>query len=461
MRSVRSDSPSSRALAYVRGERGFWRWVAALAAVYLVAQALFLLFAVLAAAVPNSAVVRQLDAGAAMGTWGVADYPRDGIGVPTGRFAFAGVTDSFTECIALTTGVPEPNGPIDPLEAALQGRHLGTCSVAVPGVRAIAQGEQPDETFTYNRYWNGHAVILRPLVAIGGVGLARAAVGLVFIGGIVAASIALSRRIGPWVAASLLGPLLASTNLITQPVNGLSHALSFGVMMFGVAWGVRIAREPLPAVIVGAALAGAALNFFDFLLNPPVAWALFAFAVAAARWKHRGGSAREVWLTAGAAALGWIVGYGATWMARWIITLIAFGETAWEEILGVIGNRLQGQYEDLVIPAPGQPTLRNSLYWLTTIPAARWVALASFVIILVLLLVMIVKRRWGSLAVVVALASPALLVVLWLELLSNHSQIHMFFVYRAIPAAVGVVLAAAVTVALADRGRRRAAEVTT
>ncbi len=443
----------------VRGERGFWRWLAALAVVYLVVQVLFLLLTVLAAAVPNVVVVRQLDAGAAMGTWGIADYPRDGIGVPTERFPFAGVTDSYTECIALTTGVPESNPSQGPVEAALMGRQLGQCSMAVPGIRAIAQGDQADEIFMYNRYWNGHAVILRPLVAMGGVGLARAAVGLVFIGGIIAASFAVSRRIGPWVAAALLGPLLASTNLVTQPLNGLSHALSFGVMMFGVAWGVRIAREPLPAIIVGAALAGAALNFFDFLLNPAVAWALFAFAVAAARWKHRTGGAREAWLTVGAAAFGWIVGYGATWMARWIITLIAFGETAWEEILGVIGNRLQGQYEDLVIPGPGQPTLRNSLYWLTTIPAARWVALASVAIILGLLVFMCVKRRWASLAVVVALASPALLVVVWLELLSNHSQIHMFFVYRAIPAAVGVALAAHVTVAIADRTCRRAAEV--
>ena len=41
------------------------------------------------------------------------------------------------------------------------------------------------------------------------------------------------------------------------------------------------------------------------------------------------------------------------------------------------------------------------------------------------------------------LAWPVLIPILWFELLSNHSQIHAFFVSRSMAAAIGVVLAAA------------------
>ena len=36
----------------------------------------------------------------------------------------------------------------------------------------------------------------------------------------------------------------------------------------------------------------------------------------------------------------------------------------------------------------------------------------------------------------------------WYEVLSNHSQVHAFFTYRSVPAAVGVVVAASVLAAV-------------
>jgi hypothetical protein len=436
----------SRVYGALNGSRGVWQWIAAVGVVYLVMQTLFFATTVAAAAIPNAAVVQHLQAGAEQRLWGTADYALDGVGHPTSSFTFAGVTDAFTECIALTTGVPaDADGQTDPMESALRGRHLGTCSLAVPAIAALSAGGEPAETFEYNRYWNGSAVLIRPLVAVGDVGMARLGVGLVFLGGLVTAVIALVRRVGGWAAAALMVPVLASTNLVTQPVNGMSHALSFGVMCFGVALAVRLGREPLPLLIVGAAVAGGVFNFIDFLLNPPLAWSLFAFAAVASRWRHRPGiTVGGAWLTVGAATVGWLAGYALTWITRWLLAVIAFGDSAWNEIFGVIGNRLQGQYQDLVVPGLGQPTLRNAAFWLSTIPTARWIAVACLVVSLACIAWLVVRRRWRVLGVLVAVASPALIVVLWLELLSNHSQIHMFFVYRSIPAAVGIVTAACV-----------------
>lgn len=438
----------TRVYGALRGGRGVWPWITAVAILYLAMQSVFFASTVAAVAIPNTRVVQQLDTGAEQRLWGTADYALDGVGHATETFSFAGVTDAFTECIALTIGVPDnPDAQSNAVESALRGRHLGTCSLAVPAIAALAAGDHPAETFEYNRYWNGSVVVIRPLLAIGGVGMARLGVGLVFLGGLVTAVIALVRRVGGWAAAALMVPVLGTTNLVTQPLNSMSHALSFGVMCFGIAVAVRLARETLPLLVAGAAVAGAVFNFVDYLLNPPMAWALFTFAAVAARWRARQDlPLRNLWLTVAAGAAGWLGGYALTWVTRWGITVIAFGESAWEEILGVISNRMQGQYQDLVVPGIGQPILRNTGFWLTTIPTARWVAAICLAVSLACVVWLVAKRRWRALTVAVALTSPALLVVLWLELLSNHSQIHMFFVYRSIPVAVGIVTAACVAV---------------
>lgn len=439
-------------LATMRGERGPLRWIIVLVLVFLGTQAIFLAATTAAAAIPNQAIVSQLMTGAEQRLWDTTDYPLDGIGHATERFGFAGVSDAFTQCIALTMGLggDDTSGP---LMNALNGPHLGTCSKAVPAVERLAAGEAPEESFMYNRYWNGFTVLTRPLLAWGGVGAVRLAVGLIFVSGIAAASIALARRTGPWTTIALLTPVLVSTNLMTQVASGFSHALSFGVAAWGVALAVRLSREPLPLVIIGGALVGAVFNFVDFLLNPPLAWALFVFAVVCSRWRSLGSPTSSLWKTSAAASLAWIAGYGATWVTRWVLAVIAFGDSAWAEIMGVVGNRLQGQYEDLVVPGFAQPFVRNVLFWYGTVPTARLVLWVAAAVTLVCIVVLLARRDARRLGIALALASPALLIVLWLELLNNHSQIHMFFVYRSIPALVGVVLAGSVAAATEPRSR--------
>lgn len=434
------------AASVLRGERGAVMWILALLVTYLSLQVLFLASTTAAASIPNSLVVDRLATSADQRLWDATDYPLDGVGHPTASFPFAGISDAFTECIALTMGVEAQNRG-SALHEAIAGPHLGTCSLAVPSVESLAGGGSPTQSFEYNRYWNGFTVITRPALAVGGVGAVRLAVGLIFASGIVAAATALQRRLGIGGAIALLLPVLASTNILTQPAHGFSHALSFGVAAWGVAVGVWVALKPLPMVLIVGACVGAVFNFVDFLLNPPLAWAFFAFAVAATRWRRRPDRLLAVAAAAGVAAAGWLGGYAVTWMTKWAIAVAVFGQSAWAEILGVITNRIQGQYDGLVVPGIGQPTVRNFLFWYQTIPTARVIFWCGVVIVLIGAVAVLVRQRVAAIAGALVLASPILLIVGWLELLSNHSQIHVFFVYRSVPAAIGIVVAAIVVVA--------------
>ena len=138
-------------------------------------------------------------------------------------------------------------------------------------------------------------------------------------------------------------------------------------------------------------------------------------------------------------------------MTRWVLAVATFGDSAWQEILGVIGNRLQGQVDGLVLPGPLEATRRNTQFWLETIPTAPAVAVAALVTLIACLVWMLVRREWVRLGAFAAMAAAALLVPMWFELLNNHSQIHLFFVYRAVPTAVGVAAAAALVAVFTRR----------
>lgn len=444
--ATRSMSLTAWFADVMRGRRGFWAWIGGFLALYLALQAVFFGLTVAAAAVPSTAVLSSLATAAAEGRWNAVDFPSDGIGHVTPRHAFAGVSDSYTECIAMTAGVSaDVDDQLDPVTRSLSWPHLGTCSNAYPAIQSLIAGENADQGYYYNRYWIGSAVISRPLLVLGGLGAVRVAAAAIFLVGLITASVAFARRTSWWIPTLLFVPLLLSTNIVTQTLDSYPHVLAMGVGLLGAALGVRLGREPAPAIVAFALIAGGTFNFVDFLLNPPVAWSLFVAGVivgrlARDRWSV---SLRSVGAALGAGTVGWMLGYLLTWATRWLLAVVAFGQSALDEIVGSIFIRLSGENGALVIPGITMPTRRNVSFWIDTIPTAPMVATIFGAATVVALVILLLSRRWQALLLVVAVAAPALLVPIWYETLSNHSQIHMWFTYRAVPVALGIVAAAA------------------
>lgn len=426
------------------GDAGFWRWLLAMVALFLVLQIAFFTATLAAGSVPNSRVTGALAVDAERGIWDVADFPRDGVGHTTPAVSFAGVSDSYTECIALTLGISaDPAQDDGPLYRALASPHLGTCSTAFPSILALERGEQGVQGYTYNRYWNGSTVITRPLLAVAGVGGVRLVCAVLLVASLIFAFFMFARRSSVWIGATLLLPVLASTNILTQTLDSYPHVLAFSVSMLGLGMGLVVGRKSYGTIVAVALIAGSTLNFVDFLLNPPLAWSAFVFGVAAARAATGTRTLGATALGGITAAMGWVVGYGATWLARWVLAVAVFGDSALREILAVISLRLQGQYEDLVAPGIGQASVRNLRMWWTTIPSSGIVLTAMILVIVVALSVLVVRRDGKGVALVAILSCPALIVPFWYEMLSNHSQIHAWFTYRSVPVALGIIAAAA------------------
>jgi hypothetical protein len=178
-----------------------------------------------------------------------------------------------------------------------------------------------------------------------------------------------------------------------------------------------------------------------------VPWAMSAFVVGAAVW-CRTGALRGTAVAVVVSGLVWPAAFAVTWLARWVVAGAFLGvpETL-EVVRRNVGIRTGGDHAG-VSEAFGAGVRRNVTYWWEVVPTSGLV-LSGCLLAAGVGLVLALRRggpaRWGAAAV---LALPALAVPFWYTVLSNHSQIHAFFVNRGVAAALAVLTAACLAAAV-------------
>ncbi|MGI4895961.1 MAG: hypothetical protein ACRYF3_12690, partial [Janthinobacterium lividum] len=268
----------------------------------------------------------------------------------------------------------------------------------------------------------------------------------VFALAVLAAFLAVSRRVGRAAPFALFLPLAATTNALAMPDRAFSHGIAVAAVATGVAVTAVAASGGWRRAVLGAGFAAGLFCYLDLLTVPPMSWALCA-AVAGAVTQRRTGVWTETFRTVLAVGAAWPVAFGFTWVSRWVIAAIAQGPSVFSTVEEVSAIRINGGD---VSQTFGAGIVANWNYWVDTSATAVPVLVAAGVVVLALLSV--TARRHGSRGLLAAavLAAPALVVPAWYCVLSNHSQVHSFFTYRSVPAAVGVVVMAVVVTA----GRR-------
>jgi hypothetical protein len=115
-------------------------------------------------------------------------------------------------------------------------------------------------------------------------------------------------------------------------------------------------------------------------------------------------------------------------------------------VRGKVAERTGGEW-DGVSDTFGAGVVSNVGYWWNAVPTSSLVLAACTVAVLVALVLAVVRGGPRRLVVAAVLGAPALVAFAWYTVLSNHSQIHEFFVYRNVPAALAVLTAAALAAA--------------
>jgi hypothetical protein len=410
-------------------------WVAG---VVVVLQFAFLGLLVAAAAVPDQAIVDDLAADVRTGAYGLNGAP-DGMG---------GRSTSYTDCVAAGTGLGRPD--YSAFERAVRMPRLSNCRDGAGQIQALSRGDRVAEPQEYFRYWAGYTIITRPVLAVAGMDGIRLVSGALFGLSLVVMVLSVSRATNGAYAFAITAPLVISSNILSVPSSGFSHALSLAATFGGVALVAWAARFSNRVMLCAVAASACVFDFVDLLTTPALAWALTAAVVAAATYARSASVRQALWSVLVAGAV-WPIAFAITWVSRWLFAAAFLGwDYVWETVLGIARFRVGGAY-DTVSQSFGAAIPLNWSTWRElpvmpelVLPVAVAVSLGGLAV---------AWRRFGVSGLLEAgvLAAPALVVPVWLVVLSNHSQIHDHFVYRTIPAAVGVVVAACVLAATAKQ----------
>jgi hypothetical protein len=399
-----------------------------LAALVLVLQLVFLALLVVGAAVPDERIVDHLNSDVRKGAYGPSGQP-DGQG---------GRATTYTDCVAAGTGLGLPDASV--FERAIRMPRLLSCSGGDRQIRALHEGERPDRLQEYFRYWAGYTVLTRPVLALGGMDGVRLVAGGLFGLALLAMTMMVSRALGCWYTVALLFPLLLSSNVLSVPANAFSHAISLATIFGGLALSTWAARQPGWSVLWTVALSASVFNFVDLLTTPTIPLALTA-AVTAAIAYRRTAVPRDALVMGVAVSVVWTSAYVLTWVSRWLITAVFLG---WSHTMGVVTHtakfRIDGDFRS-VSHTFGAAVLKNGRTWLAVPVTPEFVLVVSAVAICAALGFGI--RRFGTERLLVAaiLGAPSLIAVVWMLVLSNHSQIHDIFVYRNVPTSLGIAVA--------------------
>lgn len=299
------------------------------------------------------------------------------------------------------------------------------------------------EPSSYAKYWAGYVVLTRPVIALLGLDGMRMLAGLLLLASGVAAFISVRRLLGTAVAAALILPVVAGTNLLSTPTTGFSQALSFSVTFATVAAVAWATRRSLARGLLATAVAAALFCYVDLLTAPAVPWALATFVAGAVTWVA-GTSAtdrlRRTVTAVLATGVVWPTSFALTWLSRWMIAAVFLGpDYMYRLVRSNIEYRTSGEYGSVELTL-GRAVGRNVGSWLS-VPTAPVVLVVCLVAVAVALwrLRRTARSTW---LVVPVVAVAAAVPFVWYEVLGNHSQIHAFFTNRGVPTALGILTAA-------------------
>jgi hypothetical protein len=241
----------------------------------------------------------------------------------------------------------------------------------------------------------------------------------------------------------LLGPFVLTTEF-PDLGQSIPHALSAIAMLLGVAAVAIVARRSRGdprLVLLAAVVVGCAYNFIDLMTNPPGAWALSVgtVAVVAAIQGRRGWRLTK---TATAATLGWILGYGGSWLAKWVITGAFIGpRRVWSDVTHQLLFRSAGDSGQASQSVGAIKALTLTVQHWTTRPFVSYTALYVLLAVVVVGLGIVTWRTgWVVVPDRLVMMAGSLLVPAWFLIVHEQTGWHATLTYRSLAMAGGVAL---------------------
>lgn len=286
----------------------------------------------------------------------------------------------------------------------------------------------------YPRYWHGYQVLLRPLTVVFQVQELRYLGMLTF---------HLLFFWSAWLMAKKTKPLYAMLYVLTVAsgyVVFLPVCFQFltTFLVLFVSLIVLLSRydknKPLPAVkwMLYFFVVGMVENFFDFLTYPILTLGIPLVLLLWLRVRDERTDFRGNFWFMFKASLSWFFGYAPTWISKWLLSAAILGVRYFWRTMSVVQYRLEGSEEE---PLDRIGTIqRNLKAWLNVQDGGviSWSKIA--LVILIVAVVLIIWRKlkdWKTVGAYLPILFVAAYPYIWYLVMSNHSQIHYWYTYRA------------------------------
>ena len=406
---------------------------------------------VAAYAIPVSLVERNAVSSALTN---VSDESAFGVGADPSRWA-----STPTVWVMLSMATHDDGGL---LESAMAGAYYES----EEGISDIGIGERANRTYEW--YWHGWLVVLKPLLVFFDYAAIKKVFAVVCVGLLVALCVSADRKLprGGYCLAVVASFALTST---FSAVEVLPFFFSVCIALLGSLVALRFAasgdERSLGSMLLSFFILGALTTYFDFLVTPaltlllPLAWFFLARVELGERVRTR-----ALLVTGVALAAFWCLGYGLLWLSKWALASLMLGINVFDlginQFLfrsgaeGYADNRtaVVASEWDGVKVAPYEAIRLNVAAVSPGFPESAFAVASALAMVGCALFG--AKRKGAALSLclgVVWLAPYA-----WHAVLSNHSIIHYYFTCRLQAASPFAFFVLSVHMAQGSEGEVRA-----
>lgn len=293
----------------------------------------------------------------------------------------------------------------------------------------LMHGDNIQDSYEYARYWHGYLSILRPLLLLFNYSGIRIVLAIITLISIVALITLLCKKIS--ITSGVIygiGLLAISIFIVTKSINEI---LIF-IVAFISSIILLLKKNPEKNIGIFFFVVGSVSNFIDLLTAPLVTLGITAITYFLLIQKNESKvNIKRYILDFLKICISWALGYGITWLSKWVITEMFFDRPIISQAIEQAVFRSNGpQINGMNIFSLSNVFIRNMEY------LSSPVAITILIIAVIYIIVMMIINRNKKIDFKENLKKclPYILIfflpVIWYMVLKQHSYTHVNFTYR-------------------------------
>lgn len=293
----------------------------------------------------------------------------------------------------------------------------------------LMHGDNIQDSYEYARYWHGYLSILRPLLLLFNYSGIRIVLAIITLISIVALITLLCKKIS--ITSGVIygiGLLAISIFIVTKSINEI---LIF-IVAFISSIILLLKKNPEKNIGIFFFVVGSVSNFIDLLTAPLVTLGItvITYFLLIQRNESKVNIKRYI-LDFLKICISWALGYGITWLSKWVITEIFFGRPIISQAIEQAVFRSNGpQINGMNIFSLSNVFIRNMEY--LSSPVAITILIAAVIYIIVMMIIN--RNKKIDFKENLKKCLPYILIfflpVIWYMVLKQHSYTHVNFTYR-------------------------------